>query len=321
MSFSYFSLSNQNTRILVFGKNGQVGRSLQAIFREFHSSVIFLGRDDCDLTSHLALREILDRYQPQIIINASAFTAVDQAQSQRDLAFAINCDAVALMAQYIANISKGILLHFSTDYVYSGLKLNKYLESDVAEPASVYGQSKLAGELSIIDAFDRINNKQRLSRYFILRTSWVYGDGDNFIRTMLRLATERDSLRVVCDQLGAPTSADWLASLAIQLVGSKVDSGIFHAVPDGFISWHGLAMFVIELARELGEGIEVSSENIFPINSSDYPMLAPRPKNSCLDNSRLKRALSEMAFTDEFPSWQGQVISYVKNYVNDSLKS
>ncbi len=321
MSYSSFDLFDQDIRIIVFGKNGQVGRSLQILLKDFHASVVFLGREDCDLTNSLALRESLNRYQPQIIINASAYTAVDQAESQREIAYAINCDAVTLMAQYVANISKGIFLHFSTDYVYSGNKPDSYIESDITEPASVYGQSKLAGEFGIINAFKSSQNTKSLARYFILRTSWVYGDGDNFIRTMLRLATERDHLRVVSDQLGAPTSADWLASLAIQLVGSKVNSGIFHAVPDGFTSWHGLAMYVIELARELGEGVEVKSENIIPITSSEYPLLAPRPKNSHMNNSRLKSVLSDMAFTDQFPSWQEPVGLYVKNYVRDSLKS
>ncbi len=322
MSYSSFDLYDQSTRIVVFGKDGQVGRALQNLFKSFHVSVVFLGRNDCDLSHQAAVLEVLNRYQPQIIINASAYTAVDRAESERDLAFAVNCDAVRWIAEYVANLSKGVLLHFSTDYVYSGLKQGRYLESDNADPASVYGQSKLAGEVEIRNAFEKAwQDKQSLSRYYILRTSWVYGDGNNFIRTMLRLAAERDTLKVVADQHGVPTSASWLASIAIQIVGSKVDSGIYHAVPDGQTSWHGLAMFVIELARDLGEGIKVQSENIQPIDSSEYPLVAPRPKNSRMDNIRLKQALAQMAFTDQFPSWQDQVSVYVQDFVRDSLKS
>lgn len=322
MSYSSFDLYDQAIRIVVFGKDGQVGRALQNIFKSFHAAVVFLGRDDCDLSNQAAVLEVLNRYQPQIIINASAYTAVDRAESERDLAFAINYDAVRWMAEYVANLSKGVLLHFSTDYVYSGFKQGRYLESDVVDPASVYGQSKLAGEVEIKNAFEKAwQDKQSLSRYYILRTSWVYGDGNNFIRTMLRLAAERDTLRIVADQYGAPTSASWLASIAIQMVGSKVDSGIYHAVPDGQTSWHGLAMFVIELARALGEGIKVQSENILPIDSSEYPSVAPRPKNSRMDNTRLKQALSQMAFADQFPSWQDQVSVYVQDFVRDSLKN
>jgi dTDP-4-dehydrorhamnose reductase len=322
MSYSSFDLFDQATRIVVFGKDGQVGRSLQNTCKNFHASVIFLGREDCELSNQSALIDVLNRYQPQIIINASAYTAVDRAESECDLAFAINCNAVRLMAEYMANISNGVFLHFSTDYVYSGLKQDMYLESDIPNPASVYGQSKLAGEIEIKGAFDKANHaKESLSRYYILRTSWVYGDGDNFIRTMLRLAAERDVLKVVSDQCGAPSSADWLALLAIQMVGSRVDSGIYHAVPDGQTSWHGLAMFVIELARDLGEGVEVRSENVLPINSSEYPSIAPRPKNSRMDNTRLKQALSQMTFTDQFPSWQDQVTRYVQDFVRNSLNS
>ncbi len=313
---------NQVTKVLVFGKDGQVGQALQECFKCLNVSVIFLGREDCDLSNEVLLTELLNHYQPQMIINASAYTAVDLAENERDLAFAVNCEAVGLMAKYVASVSNGALLHFSTDYVYSGLKKVRYLESDVPEPASVYGQSKLAGELEIVDAFNQVaDNKKSLSKYYILRTSWVYGDGGNFIRTVLKLAYERDVIKVVADQYGAPTSADWLASVAIQMVGSKVDSGIYHAVPDGQTSWHGLAMFAIERARALGQGIKVKSENILPIESSEYPSIAPRPKNSCIDNTQLKQILFKMGLIDQFPSWQDQVSKYVGSYISDSFKT
>jgi dTDP-4-dehydrorhamnose reductase len=149
----------------------------------------------------------------------------------------------------------------------------------------------------------------------------VYGDGGNFIRTMLRLAGERDQLKVVADQVGVPTSAQWLAEIGIQMTGSRVDSGIYHAVPDGETSWHGLAVFAIETAALTGEGVEVKLENILPILATDYPLSARRPYNSRLNHQRLKEALSEMAFTGQYPHWQEQVETYVKNYVSDSQKN
>ncbi len=323
MSFcSSANLLNQTTKVVVFGKDGQVGRALQECFKCLDVPVIFLGREDCDLSNEVTLTELLNHYQPQVIINASAYTAVDLAENERDLAFAVNCEAVSLMAQYAASVSNGVFLHFSTDYVYSGSKEVRYLESDVPNPASVYGQSKLAGESKIVDAFNQAaHTKNFLSRYYILRTSWVYGDGNNFIRTMLRLAVEKDVIKVVVDQFGAPTSADWLASVAIQMVESRADSGIYHAVPDGQTSWHGLAQFVIELAREFGQSVKVKSENVLPIQSTEYPSIAPRPKNSCMDNMRLKQVLSKVDLMDQFPSWQDQVSKYVEEFVRNTLKS
>jgi dTDP-4-dehydrorhamnose reductase len=264
--------------------------------------------------------------------------------------FAINAMAPKIMAQYAAGVTHGILVHYSTDYVFADTKTSAYLETDTVGPVNqlcVYGQSKLAGELAIKEAFDlnasgasstsmassdlsdgfddldavETDLQSSAPRYFILRTSWVYGDGGNFIRTMLRLAVERDQLKVVVDQVGAPTSAQWLAEVGIQMAGSRVESGIYHAVPDGEVSWHGLAVFAIETAASYGEGIELKSENILPIPATDFPVPATRPYNSRLDNQKLKKALSEMAFTGQYPHWREQVEKYVKQVVEESLKS
>jgi dTDP-4-dehydrorhamnose reductase len=291
---------------------------------------VFLGRNDCDLSSEVAIIEVLNRYQPQVILNAAAYTAVDKAESERELAFAINAKAPAVMAHYLANVSHGILVHYSTDYVFADTKSTAYSESDATgliEQLSVYGQSKLAGEKAIKEAFDsasdtaQASEQDKFSRYFILRTSWVYGDGGNFIRTMLRLAGERNQLKVVTDQIGVPSSAQWLAEVGVQMAGSKIESGIYHAVPDGEVSWHGLAVFAIETAATAGEGIEVKSENILPIPATDYPLPAKRPYNSRLANGKLKKVLSDMAYTGQYPHWQEQVEAYVKDHVVKSLKS
>lgn len=324
MSFSSFNLLDPGSTILVFGKDGQVGKALQQCSSDLNITAIFLGRSECDLSNPEDIRTVLNRYQPQIIINASAYTAVDKAESEPDLAKAINSTAPQIMANYIAKVSKGIFVHFSTDYVFSGEKDSPYLETDFTGPLGVYGASKLNGENLIAQEFREPNTasnstseNHQSSRYYILRTSWVYGEGGNFIRTMLRLAAENDQLKVIVDQFGVPTSADWLAQLAIEFAGSHLESGIYHAVPDGETTWHGLAVFAIETARLVGEGIEVKSENILPIPASEYPLPAPRPKNSRMNNEKLKKALSQMAFTNEFPKWQSQVESYVNDFVKN----
>jgi dTDP-4-dehydrorhamnose reductase len=346
MSYSSFELLDHSKPIVVFGRDGQVGRALQVCLKDLKTPVVFLGRSDCDLSSELAIIEVLNRYKPHVIINAAAYTAVDKAESadQRELAFAINAMAPKIMAQYAAGVAHGILVHYSTDYVFADTKITAYLESDVVGPVNqlcIYGQSKLAGELAIKEVFDlntsgasgdltdghddlgvsETDQQSSLSRYFILRTSWVYGDGGNFIRTMLRLAGERDQLKVVVDQVGAPTSAQWLAEVGVQIAGSRIESGIYHTVPDGEVSWHGLAVFAIETAASYGEGVEIKSENILPIPATDYPVPAARPYNSRLSNQKLKKALSEMAFTGQYPHWRDQVEKYVKQVVQESLKS
>jgi dTDP-4-dehydrorhamnose reductase len=330
MSYSSFELLDQAKPIVVFGRDGQVGKALQIWLNNLKVPTVFLGRIDCDLSNESSIREVLNRYQPQVIINAAAYTAVDKAESEQELAFAINAKAPAVMAHYMANVADGILVHYSTDYVFADTKQTAYLETDIAGPLeqlSVYGQSKLAGEQAIEEAFNldpdlhRQQRADQLPRYFILRTSWMFGDGDNFIQTMLLLAGERNQLKVVADQVGTPTSAQWSAEVGIQLAGSRVESGVYHAVPDGETSWHGLAVFAIEIAATAGEGIEVKSKNILPIPVIDYPLPAKRPYNSRLNNAKLKQALSEMAFTGQYPHWQEQVEVYVKDYVVASLKS
>ncbi len=352
MSYSSFEVLDHSKPIVVFGRDGQVGRALQVCLKDLKTHVVFLGRSDCDLSNELSIRDVLNRYQPQVIINAAAYTAVDKAESadQRELAFAINAMAPKIMAQYAAGVAHGILVHYSTDYVFADTKTTAYLETDTVGPVDqlcVYGQSKLAGELAIKEVFDlnasgasstsmatgnlsnglddldegEAGQESSVSRYFILRTSWVYGDGGNFIRTMLRLAGERDQLKVVADQVGAPTSAQWLAEVGVQMAGSRLESGIYHAVPDGEVSWHGLAVFAIETATSYGEGIELKSENILPIPATDYPVPAARPYNSRLSNQKLKKDLSEMAFTGQYPHWRDQVEKYVKKVVEESLKS
>jgi dTDP-4-dehydrorhamnose reductase len=318
-------LDLQNHPILVIGKDGQVGKSLQKLFNEFHLPVVFVGRAECDLADEGAIIGLLNHYQPQIIINASAYTAVDLAQTEEANAYQINAKAVELMAKYVATVSKGVFVHYSTDYVFDGNKETPYLEEDTTNPLGIYGKSKLAGEQAVQKAFENNPVLEEEAggspRYYIFRTSWVYGEGKNFIRTMLGLASQREELKVIQDQRGCPTSSDWLAQIAMQFVFSKTPSGIYHAVVNGEISWHGLALFAIETARLAGEGILVKSENILPIPATAYPLPAPRPQNSRMSNQKLKDALKAMPFSSDYPHWEAQVETYVVNYVKEKLRS
>lgn len=337
MSYSSFDLLDCSKPIVVFGCDGQVGGAMHLYLKDLKDQVVFLSRSDCDLSNEISIRQVLDLYQPQVIINAAAYTAVDEAENadQRELAFAINARAPKVMAQYVVDVPQGILVHYSTEYVFADTKKGAYLETDHPGPVDdlcVYAQSKLAGELAIKEAFDlnifsdlsdigKADQQTNISRYFIFRTSWVYGDGDNFIRTIMRLAGERDQLKVVADQIGIPTSADWLAKVVMQMIGSRLESGIYHAVPDGEVSWHGLAVFAIETAAAYGELIKVKPENILPIPATDYPVLAARPYNSRLANQKLKKVLLERSFTRQYPHWREQVEEYVRQMIEDSLKN
>ncbi|QWD89151.1 dTDP-4-dehydrorhamnose reductase [Polynucleobacter sp. MWH-CaK5] len=319
-----YQVSDKAKPVLVFGRNGQVGRALQRCFSNLDVPVVFLGRAECDLANEDEIIKTLNLYQPQVIINAAAYTGVDNAESERELAFAINAKGPAVMAHYMVNVAHGILVHYSTDYVFADTKQTSYLETDIAGPLdqlSVYGQSKLAGEEAIKKTFNLAHDsgdgkyQENFSRYFILRTSWVYGDGENFIQKILRLAGEQTQLKIVNDQIGVSTSAQWLAEMSVKMIDSNIESGIYHVVPDGETSWYELARFVIETASRSSEGIDIKLTNILPVATVDYSMLAKRPHNSRLNNVKFKKALSKIAFVEQYPQWQEQVKAYVKESV------
>ena len=327
MSYSSFELLNHRQPILVFGRDGQVGRALHSCLKDTEVPAVFLGRADCDLANESSLVKVLNRYQPQVILNAAAYTAVDKAETEPNLAYAVNAKAPELMARYIANIAHGIFVHYSTDYVFADTKQDAYLETDPVGPMghlNIYGRSKLAAEQAIEEVFDLIHDSGQKShanksaKYFILRTSWVYGDGNNFIRAILRLARGDDQLKVVTDQIGVPTSAQWLAKIGLQIADSRVKSGIYHVVPDGETSWHDLAAFVIKTLASYDKGFKIASKKILPISANDYLVTARRPYNSRLNNAKLKRALSQIAFTGPYPCWQDEVIAYIKDCINHS---
>jgi dTDP-4-dehydrorhamnose reductase len=256
---------------------------------------------------------------------------VDKAEVEIDLAFAINAKAPKIMAQYAIS-HNAILLHYSTDYVFDGSKDSFFTEGDPRNPLGVYGKSKAAGEEAIEDTFANSLaqcQKQHQAQYAIFRTSWVYGDGGNFIRTILRLAKVREELRIVADQHGVPTSAGWLAKVSLDLALAEngqinpFPSGIYHAVPSGQTTWHGLATLAVEAASEAGVSLKAKPEAIKPILAVDYPLPAPRPMNSRMATSRLQTLWKGDADINKraqlLEPWDGLVKAYVQQLVHSKL--
>ncbi len=317
--------------ILIFGKDGQLGKAFQSVFAtrklgELHR-IYFVGRAQCDLHNADAISSLLRETQPQLIINAAAYPAVDQAEQEIDLAYAVNANAPAIMAQYAAK-EGATLVHYSTDYVFDGTKTTPYLETDARNPLGIYGKSKAAGEVAIEDAFSSHPHSQ--AQFAILRTSWVYGDGDNFIRTILRLAKERESINVIADQCGVPTSAHWLASMSLALVLDEnyqlrsFSSGIYHAVPQGETTWHELACFAVQVALDTGADLKLHPNQIIAIPASEYPLPAPRPMNSHMARTALdglmNQILKNAGDVTKSQQWQQSCQEQVTHYVRDLVK-
>ena len=271
-------------RILILGANGQVGVELQRSFAEV-GEIVALGRDTVDLAHPEQLRAIVRSATPDIILNGAAYTAVDRAESEPELARAINTIAPGVLAEEALRL-RAILVQYSTDYVFDGSKDGLWVETDTTNPLSVYGATKLAGEQAI---------QQVGGRFLILRTSWVYGPhGKNFLFTMLRLGRERECLSIVDDQTGAPTTSSELADGTRAIVmsvqrenpNSAADwAGVYHMTCGGSVSWCGFARAIFARAEALLDG---KSPAVTPISSSEYPTPAERPRNSVLSNEKLK---------------------------------
>jgi len=284
-------------KILLFGANGQVGWELQRALQPLGAVVPFVrGEGDraADFARPGSLTAIVEAVQPDVVVNAVAHTAVDRAESEPDLAQAINAEAPGVLAR--ACEARGAwLVHYGTDYVFDGSGDTPRDESAPTAPLSTYGRTKLAGEEQI---------RASGCHHLILRTSWVYGArGGNFAKTMLRLAATRQELQVVADQVGAPTGAELLADLAAQMLpAARRDpalAGTYHAVASGWTSWHAYAAFVFDEARRRGATLALRPDGLKPIPTSAYPTPAARPLNSRLDTRKLRTA-----FGLHLPSWQ-----------------
>jgi dTDP-4-dehydrorhamnose reductase len=293
--------------ILLLGKDGQVGWQLQRSLAP-HGRVVACGRAECDMSDLDQLRVLVRELKPKIIVNAAAYTAVDRAESEPLLAARINTEAPAVLAEESVQLG-ALLIHYSTDYVFDGKKSSPYVESDLTAPQSVYGRTKLAGEEAICATG---------CRSLVFRTSWVFGArGGNFVKTILRLAREKDSLSVVDDQIGAPTPAALIATvtglvLAMErctprglptgrgVLPENEKNRIYHLAGSGFVSWYQFARTIVDFANATpGFDLRLKAENIVPISTSDYPTPAARPANSRLDCSRL-----ESDFGLQMPDWR-----------------
>ena len=298
-------------KILLFGKGGQVGWELQRSLAPL-GEVIALDFDSVGLCGNFAdlegLAATVRQVAPDLIVNAAAHTAVDKAESEPELARILNALAPGVLAVEAQKLGAW-LVHYSTDYVFDGSGSSPWRETDKPNPLSVYGRTKLEGEIEVA----------KCERHLIFRTSWVYAArGGNFAKTMLRLARERDRLTVIADQIGAPTGAELLSDItahAIRSVQSRPElAGLYHLTAGGETSWHGYASHVIEYARQNGKkgenSIRVAPDAIVPIPTSDYPLPAPRPLNSQLDTSKL-----QAAFGMVLPDWRQGVDRMLNEYL------
>lgn len=283
-------------KILLLGKDGQVGWELQRALAPL-GPLTSLSRKECDLADPAQVEAALETYEPEVIVNAAAYTAVDKAETDQAMARRVNGDAVAELALYAREMGS-LLVHYSTDYVFDGTKPDAYVEDDITNPLSVYGQSKLDGEHRIRDA---------LCRHLIFRTSWVYGAyGSNFAKTILRLAQERTALNVIDDQIGAPTSAELIADVTAHalrdVLSGRAPGGTYHLAAAGETSWYGYARLVIDHARAQGLPLALADTGLKPIPASEYPLPAKRPQNS-----RLNTQLLERSFALKLPQWEDGV--------------
>jgi dTDP-4-dehydrorhamnose reductase len=262
-------------KILITGLNGQVGHALMQKLTEHE--LIGLTRQDCDLTNLDQIKQVIDQHQPELIINPAAYTKVDQAEDELELAFKINREAPRVMAEKAREYHIP-LIHFSTDYVFNGEKETAYVEDDPTHPLGVYGQSKCAGE----EAIQEIGGLT-----YIFRTSWVYSNiGHNFFLTMKKLSSERDELKVVADQGGVPTSNQFIAEQIKHIIPqlNETNTGIYHLVPDGSCSWHEFAKEIISQTNP-----QFNLEHLHAIQTHEFPTKTKRPKNSVLNNAKIKQ--------------------------------
>ncbi|MTJ48681.1 dTDP-4-dehydrorhamnose reductase [Dolichospermum sp. UHCC 0259] len=294
-----------NKSILLIGSKGQVGTELQHTLSSNYK-VIALARPEIDLTQPENLRQIIRENQPEIIINAAAYTAVDKAESEPENAHIVNTLAPQILAEESQKLGS-FLIHISTDYVFNGNSNYPYQETDKTNPLSVYGQTKLAGEIAI---------QNICPQHIILRTAWVYGTHgkSNFVKTMLRLGKERPEVRVVADQIGSPTWAQNIALAITQIIPhlTSETAGIYHYTNSGVASWYDFAIAIFEEAEKLGFPLKI--ENIIPITTPEYPTPAKRPAYSVLACEKISKVLGTYS-----PHWRQGLRLMLKELQEKSL--
>ena len=292
-------------KILLTGSNGQVGFELQKKL-SLLGEVIATDREELDLTNPDVIKKFIDQTRPDIIINPAAYTAVDKAESEPDLAYKINVTAPEVLANKARELDIP-LVHFSTDYVFDGLKKEAYVETDKTNPQSVYGKTKCDGE-------ERVRTHEK---HIILRTSWVFGvHGNNFLKTMLRLIQEKESLNIVGDQWGSPASATILADVTFKIVDTITknknfsDYGTYHVTSSGETNWQQYASLIANELIKLNVKIKCEPDQIRPILTSEYPTAAKRPLNSRLNTDKIKKT-----FMLELPHWESEVKKVLKEII------
>lgn len=302
-------------RILLLGATGQIGQELQRTLAPL-GEVTACDRHAANLEDKNTLTVLVRGEKPDIIVNAAAYTAVDQAESEPDTARAVNAEAVKVLAELCRDLD-ALLVHYSTDYVFDGEQQRPYIEQDPTNPLGVYGQTKLAGEHAVAES---------QCKHLIFRTSWVYASkGHNFPNTILKLAQDRDSLAVVADQYGAPTSAELIADVtalclyriewAPKTERTNAGLGTYHLTARGKTNWHNFAKYLVMTALEAGIPLRTNTENIQALSSEEYPTAARRPKNSLLDTQKLTET-----FGIFLPSWQYHARRFVAQLTEQEAK-
>ena len=292
-------------KILLTGSNGQVGFELNKKLSAL-GEVIATDREELNLEDAQAIRSFIDQTRPDIIINPAAYTAVDKAESEPELAHLINVSAPEVLADKARELDIP-LIHFSTDYVFDGLKKGAYVETDQTNPQSVYGKTKCEGEEKI----------RTHAKHIILRTSWVFGShGNNFLKTILKLISDKESLNIVGDQWGSPASAAMLSDVTFKIVDrifkdkNFKDYGTYHVTNDGETNWHTYASLISSEAMKLNLKVKCAPDKIHPILTSEYPTAAKRPSNSRLNTDKLKKT-----FMLELPHWELEVKKVLKEII------
>jgi dTDP-4-dehydrorhamnose reductase len=295
-------MAPETKKLLVVGGKGMLAREVMARAPS-HYIVTPVDLPEVDITDRDRLLATVEDLRPDVIVNCAAYTRVDRAESEPDLAMAVNGTAVAHLVAAALSVD-AVLVQISTDYIFDGRKRNPYVETDLPSPKSVYGKTKLSGEKAITDS--------SLRKYFIIRTSWLFGPhGANFVETILRLAAEREELKIIADQVGSPTYTADLADAIFALLEISANSqslddspwGLYHFANDGQCSWYDFACAIVEGARH--HSLPVTARDIVPIRTEDYPLPAPRPANSVFDKSKYRRVTG-----CEIPAWQDSLQRY-----------